>query len=105
MKKNALSAIVAASLILPAGCAPDYLRQVGPSEAYYFGGKPVEGARLFLPYINAGGKDRLLFLMEAGLMLFTAENYRKSADVLMSASRLLDKIPISARGDRGDVHR
>ncbi|HOD15729.1 MAG TPA: hypothetical protein PLA65_08795 [Spirochaetota bacterium] len=104
MKKNALSAIVAASLILPAGCAPDYLRQVGPSEAYYFGGKPVEAARLFLPYINAGGKDRLLFLMEAGLMLFTAENYRKSADVLMSASRLLDKIPISATGEIGAMY-
>lgn len=104
MKKRALSAVLFAALVLPAGCAPDYLRQVGPSEALYFGGRPVEGARLFLPYINAGGKDRLLFLMEAGLMLFTAEEYRKSADVLMSASRLLDKIPISATKEVGAMY-
>jgi uncharacterized protein len=103
MKKLALYIILAATIIM-AGCAPDYLKQVGPSETMYFGGKPVDGARLFLPYINAGGKDRLLFLMEAGLMLFTAEKYKDSADVLLAASRLLDKIPISVSKEVGAMY-
>jgi uncharacterized protein len=104
MKKPALYCILTATIILGAGCAPDYLKQVGPSETMYFGGKPADGARLFLPYINAGGKDRLLFLMEAGLMLFTAEKYSDSARVLMEASRLLEKIPISVSKEIGAMY-
>ena len=102
--KKLVTCMTIAITIVAASCAPDYLRQVGPSEDLCYSGRPTQGARLFLPYINSGGKDQLLFLMEAGLMLFTAGKYRDSAQVLLGASQLLDKIPISVTKEIGAMY-
>lgn len=104
MKKLLSYILLAITIVSVVSCAPDYLRQVGPSEELYYSGKAHEGARLFLPYINSGGKDRLLFLMEAGLMLFTAGKYKDSADVLLEASRIVEKIPISVTKEIGAMY-
>lgn len=104
MKKPILSMIITALIIIPPGCAPDYLKQVGPSEALFFGGKPYEGAQLFKPYINTKGKDQLLFLMEAGMMLYTAKRYHDSKKVFMKASRLIKTTPISVTKEIGAMY-
>jgi hypothetical protein len=71
-----------------------------PEELFYKG-KYLEAARMLLPDVNAGGKDKLLFMMECGLMLHTGGDYEKSNKVLLPAGKLAQIIPISITEEAG----
>ena len=78
-----------------AACGADYTKIVTEPERKFYMGQPVEAARVFIPHINKSGKDQLLFCMEAGLMLHTADNYAKSNQVFSKASKIISKMSTS----------
>ncbi len=87
MKKQI--AIFSIFLLIFTSCSPaNYNKVVRESEVKFYSGHPMEAARFFLPRINSKGKDQLLFLMEAGTMLHTAGNYKKSIEVFEKASKI-----------------
>lgn len=65
-----------------------------PEEKFYKGDYK-EAARMLLPQVNTKGKDQLLFMMECGLMLHAAEDYKTSNSVLLPAAKLAKIIPVS----------
>ena len=87
MKARKIS-ILAILFIFLTSCAPDYTKILREPEKKFYSGQPVEAARTFIPHINKSGKDQLLFMMEAGAMLHTAENYEKSIQVFTGAAKI-----------------
>jgi len=72
-----------------------YDKEMKIPEEKFYKGEYLEAARLLLPNVNKGGKDELLFLMECGLMLHTAGDYKTSNEVMLKAGKLAEIIPIS----------
>jgi tetratricopeptide (TPR) repeat protein len=64
-------------------------------EQKFYKGQYKEAARLLLPQVNKKGKNQLLFMMECGLMLHAAGDYKTSNKVLLPAAKLAKVIPIS----------
>jgi len=64
-------------------------------EQKFYKGQYKDAARLLLPQVNKKGKDQLLFMMECGLMLHAAGDYKTSNKVLLPAAKLAKVIPIS----------
>jgi hypothetical protein len=64
-------------------------------EQKFYQGHYKEAAGLLLPRVNEKGKDQLLFMMECGLMLHAAGDYKTSNKVLIPAAKLARVIPIS----------
>ena len=64
-------------------------------EQRFYKGEFQEAARMILPQVNKKGKDQLLFMMECGLMLHAAGDYKTSNKVLLPAAKLARIIPVS----------
>ena len=64
-------------------------------EKLFYEGKFQDAARKLLPDVNNSGKDQLLFMMECGMMLHAAGDYKTSNKVLLPAAKLANLIPTS----------
>ncbi len=95
MKRNIKAACSVCALFFLVLCSANYNEMIRTAEATFYSGKYLEAARSMLPQINAGGKDQLLFMMEAGLMLHAGGDFKKSTDVFTQAAKLADEIAIS----------
>ncbi|MGL4370465.1 MAG: hypothetical protein ACRCUT_12460, partial [Spirochaetota bacterium] len=94
MKRRRIIPIIALSF-LTIYCSSNYTVKMQNSEKKFYAGNYLGAARDILPNVNKSNNDQLLFMMEAGLMLHTGGEYKKSNDVLLAASDLADKIAIS----------
>ncbi|TGL61317.1 hypothetical protein EHQ58_05945 [Leptospira ognonensis] len=56
-------------------------------------------SKLFNQYSNAADKDVLLALMEAGVVLHTKGDYKKSNDIFKEAAQVAENIKVSATGE------
>lgn len=97
MKKITLFVTIALVLISLVSCGggKEYSEAMKIPEDSFYKGAYMDAARLLLPEVNKKGKDRLLFMMECGLMLHTAGDYETSNKVLLPAGKLAQIIPIS----------
>ena len=83
-------------IIFAVGCASsDYNKKMRKSEEMFYYGKYKEAARTLLPAVNSSSKDQLLYMMECGLMLHAAGDYKTSNKVLLKAADKADKITTS----------
>jgi len=92
-RKALLTAIILAMTI--SYCAPDYNKLLREPEKQFYTGHPKEAARTFISHMNKSGKDQLLFLMEAGLMLHTTDDYKTSNKIFLKASKVSAKMGTS----------
>ncbi|OHD66050.1 MAG: hypothetical protein A2176_09835 [Spirochaetes bacterium RBG_13_51_14] len=91
---RAALAVLLATVLL-ASCARDYREVINAPEQKFYQGQEYEAAKMLLPHINTAGKDKLLFMMEAGYLLHMAGKYEDSNNVLLTASKIAQVIPIS----------
>lgn len=95
MKIRIGAAALATLLAFSFGCAGSYVQVMKDSEKMFYYGQYKEAARKLLPAVNKSGKDQLLFMMEAGLMLHAAGDYPNSNKVLLEAGKLAERIALS----------
>lgn len=95
MDKMMRIAALLALALLAAACAKDYREVISAPEQKFYQGQEYEAARMILPHINKAGKDRLLFMMEAGYLLHMAGRYEDSNRVLLAAAQMAEVVPIS----------
>lgn len=95
MKKGFQISVVALMLFIIPGCAANYNQVMKDSENMFYYGQYKEAARKLLPAVNRSGKDQLLFMMEAGMMLHAGGDYENSNKVLLEAGKLADRIATS----------
>lgn len=101
MKNKVPIAAVLMLAIMAAACAKDYREVISAPEEKFYQGQEYEAARMLLPYINKAGKDRLLFMMEAGYLLHMAGRYGDSNNVLLKAAQTAAVIPVSISREVG----
>lgn len=89
------------SLLLFSCSSRNYNDAIRIPEDKFYKGQYLDAARLLLPDVNSGGKDKLLFMMECGLMLHTGGDYETSNKVLLPAGKLAQLIPISITNEIG----
>ena len=82
-------------LFLFSACTTDYNQLIKESESEFYSGKYKEAARKLLPVINDESNNQLLFMMECGMMLHAAGDYKTSNKVLLQAAKLSEKIATS----------
>ena len=75
-KKIAILLILSLTAFTIACASANYNQVMQKPEKMFYQGKFKEASRQLIPYVNKiGDRDRLLFLMEAGLMLQAAQDY------------------------------
>lgn len=90
-----LRALGVIALVFVLACGSDHSQVITQSEKLYHQGYVSEAAGLIKEEAYSSGKSQLLYLMEAGMMLHTAEDYDNSIKVMMRAARMADQVPIS----------
>ncbi len=95
MGKKTAVVLMCFLVLAAAGCTANYNKVLKDSETMFYSGKYKDAARTLLPSVNRSGKDQLLFMMEAGLMLHAAGDFENSNKVLMEAGKLADRIAVS----------
>ena len=76
-------------------CTTSYNQLIKDSENTFYQGKYKEGAKRLLPLVNKKSREQLLYMMECGLMLHAAADYKNSNNVFLAAAKLADKITTS----------
>jgi uncharacterized membrane protein YeaQ/YmgE (transglycosylase-associated protein family) len=95
MKRKIFALLILSSLAVVPACTSDYNLVMKDSEETFYKGQYLEAARKLLPAVNRSGRDQLLFMMEAGLMLHAGLEYKKSTDVLTEAGKLAREMAVS----------
>ncbi len=95
MKRKVYAAFSVLSLVFLVLCTTNYYEMIRKAESTFYSGNYLDAARSLLPQINKGGRDQLLYLMEAGLMLHAGGDHERSTKVLSQAAQLADTIAIS----------
>ncbi len=95
MKRKFFAVGFSSLLLLLTVCSHDYNQVMKQSEDAFYKGRYLEAARLLLPGANSSGRDQLLFMMEAGMMLHSGGDYKKSVSVMTEAGRLADEMAVS----------
>ncbi|HDP80123.1 MAG TPA: hypothetical protein ENN21_04700 [Spirochaetes bacterium] len=103
MKKWFFVPLTVFVLVFALGCAANYNQVMKDSEKTFYSGKYKEAARSLLPAVNKSGKNQLLFMMEAGLMLHAAHDYENSNKVLLEAAKLSERIATSISKQAGSL--
>lgn len=95
--RNILLAVVLG--IFLAGCASSYRKQIGEvSRNFYTGNFDQATKAVGNRYQDSSDRDRLLWLMEAGLVFHSQGRYKKSIEILTEAERISDTIQQSVTG-------
>ncbi len=90
--------LIIVSIILPFffGCSASYKDKLEKSEKYFYSGdyvNAIDDVRGL--YKDSAAKDRLLYLMEAGVIFHTKGDYKKSNVVFKQADEIAERIKIS----------
>ncbi len=94
MNTRIRAAAIVTLLVFSFGCAGSYVQVMKDSEKMFYYGqyrRPPQAPAA----VNKSGKDQLLFMMEAGLMLHAAGDYENSNKVLLEAAKLAERIAVS----------
>lgn len=96
-KRFELPIVLSVLMAFTIACASaNYNKVMKEPEDLFYKGQYKEASRMLIPYVNEiGSRDRLLFLMEAGLMLQAAGDFENSTKVLLEAGELADEITTS----------
>lgn len=89
------TAVFLALALFACSSSKSYEEAMKNPEQKFYQGHYKEAAKMLLPQVNDKSKDQLLFMMECGLMLHAAGDYKTSNKVLLPASKLAKVIPIS----------
>ena len=82
---------VVLSLFAFISCSIRYDRQIKKTENYFFQGEFDSAIETVRPLAKASKeKDRLLYLLEVGLIYHTQGNYQKSNDIFFQADQLIE---------------
>ncbi len=97
MKRKLISSLVVVMsfFLFACGSSKNYDEAMKVPEKLFYEGKFQDAARKLLPDVNNSGKDQLLFMMECGMMLHAAGDYKTSNKVLLPAAKLANLIPTS----------
>jgi hypothetical protein len=90
-------------MLLLSGCSSGYNTRVADAEKSFYGGDYTGGAKLMVPLVNSESNEKLLYMMEAGIMLHTAGEYQKSNEFLLEAARFAEDQKISVRKQAASV--
>ncbi len=99
MKFKLFAICGAASLVFLVLCTTNYNEAIRKAETTFYGGNYLGAARSMLPQVNTSGRDQLLYMMEAGLMLHAGGDYQKSTKVFTEAANLVERIARSISKD------
>lgn len=95
MKRKLYAVCATASLAFLVLCTTNYNEAIRKAESTFYGGNYLDAARSMLPQVNTEGRDQLLYMMEAGLMLHAGGDYQKSTKVFTEAAALVERIAVS----------
>jgi hypothetical protein len=93
-----LAAAVLACLCGAFGCASDYVARTRPARAAYEAYRPDEALQR-LEESRGPEKDRLLYLLDKGMVLHAAGKYTESLGVLAEADRLSQDLDFTSIGE------
>ena len=95
MKRKLYAMCATVSLVFLVLCTTNYNEAIRKAESTFYGGNYLDAARSMLPQVNSEGRDQLLYMMEAGLMLHAGGDFQKSTKVFTEAAALVERIAIS----------
>ncbi len=95
MKHKLYVAFAVMTLAFLVMCTSNYNEAIRKAETTFYKGDYLGAARSMLPQVNTTGRDQLLYMMEAGLMLHAGGDYKKSTAVFTEAAQLVERIAIS----------
>lgn len=73
------------------GCSSTYIERIAPTESAFFSGNYESAIPKIRSLVNdSNSGDRLLYLMEAGVVFHTQGDYKKSLTVFQEAEQLAD---------------
>nr|MBP7586281.1 hypothetical protein [Spirochaetota bacterium] len=81
MKHKLYVAFAVMTLAFLVMCTSNYNEAIRKAETTFYKGDYLGAARSMLPQVNTTGRDQLLYMMEAGLMLHAGGDYKKSTAV------------------------
>lgn len=93
----ALTALFIGAVLLISGCAAAPIRDARNA---FYNRSPDAAVQAVSETKEVGDRDRLLWLMEKGAILHHAGRYKESSDVLLEASRLMEKQDIINMGQQ-----
>src|SRR5216683_2123313 len=85
-------AIILSSLVLVSGCAGDYVARTYPVRASYQGGDYDRAFKLIQSEEKGPQIDRLLVLLDKGMILHAAGKWEESIKTLAEADRLSQQL-------------
>jgi uncharacterized protein len=95
-----LAAAALACLCGAFGCASDYVARTRPARAAYEAYRPDEALR-DLDEERGPEKDKLLYLLDKGMVLHAAARYAESLEVLAKADKLSQDLDFTSIGEEG----
>jgi hypothetical protein len=95
MKRKLYAVCATFSLVFLVLCTTNYNEAIRKAETTFYSGNYLSAARSMLPQVNSEGRDQLLYMMEAGLMLHAGGDFKKSTGVFTQAAALVERIAIS----------
>ncbi len=101
MKKTLLILTVLFSFLIVGCSSKSYEECMKIPEEKFYKGEYLEAATLLLPDINSSDENKLLLMMECGLMLHAGGDFEKSNKVLLPAAKLAELIPLSVTDQIG----
>ncbi|MBI5367530.1 MAG: hypothetical protein HZA54_10875 [Planctomycetes bacterium] len=93
--RRAAGLLVAAAAAALAGCQPSLARQDEAAKQHFFRGDFQGAVQTLDPQPQEQGHDRVLYLMERGLILHTAMLYEDSNRYLLAAAEIVDQLPLT----------
>ncbi len=93
--KRIYAALMMGILLIATSCTSAHIRN---ARAEFYGGSPEKASMILDKAGNISKRDRLLFLMEQGLILHHQGLYEKSTSVLLEASELIEQQDIISAG-------
>jgi uncharacterized protein len=85
------------SAVLATGCASDYVARTATARTAYETGAPAQAAATLQSEQKEGPeRDRLLALMDLGMVLHVANQYQKSIEVLAQADKLASELEVTS---------
>jgi len=98
MSGRALARLGAVALLAAAaaGCTRSYKDDTTKARTAFYSGQFDEAARRYCKRARRGGKNRLLYLLDAGMSLRAAQRYEESNRYLIAADELAEELNVNS---------
>lgn len=103
MKNKCITIIAVLAYLLLYGCSSSYSSKVNDAESRFYGGDYLAGADMLSTLAKAESNERLLYMIEAGLMYHAAGDYKKSNEFMLKAASFAQDQKISIRKQAASV--